>query len=518
MLTRQFDPRDDRNINVPSPRRLTLVVDNSQKSRINKSATSTELTNRGIAYYDKGDLDLAIADYTEAIRVNRNYAEAFYNRGIAFHDKGELDLAITDYTEAIKLNIDYAGAFNNRGRAYSSKGDLDLGIADYTDAIRLDPQASGAYNNRGNAYAAKGNLDLAIVDSTEAIRLAPTSALALCNRAGHWLLKGNYEHAITDATDAIGLDPTLARAYILLGGGYFEKGDFNGAMQNFNKAIEFDPQSSIAFYNRGLTFLRWRIPNLDDLGKAIQLNPNLIADVFEAWQHYRLGPSLRDRLSNARFTNEQLLDALKDRVSASSYQLVAAELFGSEAMDVVTPEPLGTGLQNKQILSKVLGRDRLLDHYRVNADEPIAVTLAFMSLKDRQEFLNLYYPNRKSWVSVRSEEPTPAELRAWADQNFSDRKELGLVISDLQYLDKEAYLKVMHWRRPLSDKEKNNLMRRIGFPQKRGKFSKTLATFAPTGAEVFRTMRTGDYAKADRLARRSNRARQHLQRHGMSKK
>ena len=37
--------------------------------------------NRGFAYEEKGEHDQAIADYTEAIRLKPDYAEAYYNRG-----------------------------------------------------------------------------------------------------------------------------------------------------------------------------------------------------------------------------------------------------------------------------------------------------------------------------------------------------------------------------------------------------------------------------------------------------
>ena len=63
-----------------------------------------------------------------------------------------MDRAIADYTEAIRLDPKYANAYSNRGVAYSDKGDKDRAIADFTEAIRLDPKYADAYNNRGFAY------------------------------------------------------------------------------------------------------------------------------------------------------------------------------------------------------------------------------------------------------------------------------------------------------------------------------------------------------------------------------
>jgi Flp pilus assembly protein TadD len=38
---------------------------------------------------EKGDLDRAIADYTEAIRLSPKFARAYYNRGVAEKRKGD---------------------------------------------------------------------------------------------------------------------------------------------------------------------------------------------------------------------------------------------------------------------------------------------------------------------------------------------------------------------------------------------------------------------------------------------
>jgi tetratricopeptide (TPR) repeat protein len=68
-----------------------------------QNAVTLEL--RGEAKLRKGDLNGAIADFSQAIRVNPQYGLAYRNRGNAKRKKGDLDGAIADYNQAIKLGV-----------------------------------------------------------------------------------------------------------------------------------------------------------------------------------------------------------------------------------------------------------------------------------------------------------------------------------------------------------------------------------------------------------------------------
>ncbi len=83
----------------------------------------------------------------------------------------EYDDAIADYTEAIRLNPEYYWAYNDREAAYNKKGDFRHTIADFTEMIRLDPENGEAYHIRGGAYFLRGQKSKAEADFDKAKEL-----------------------------------------------------------------------------------------------------------------------------------------------------------------------------------------------------------------------------------------------------------------------------------------------------------------------------------------------------------
>ena len=94
---------------------------------------------RGNAYYDEGKFDSAIAEYTSAITLKRDYAEAYYGRGIAYYDEGKFDSVICDFDKVIELKSDSGGAnrYCYRGFALLHKGEWDKAKTDLTVARNM---------------------------------------------------------------------------------------------------------------------------------------------------------------------------------------------------------------------------------------------------------------------------------------------------------------------------------------------------------------------------------------------
>jgi tetratricopeptide (TPR) repeat protein len=116
---------------------LTTILLSSACMGDTLSKEVQEAIESGNTHFDKGDLDLAIADFDRAIEQDPDFAEAYINRGTAYGIKGDLNRAIAEFDLAIELDPAYAAAYYNRGIAYGDKGDLDLAIADFRYVLRI---------------------------------------------------------------------------------------------------------------------------------------------------------------------------------------------------------------------------------------------------------------------------------------------------------------------------------------------------------------------------------------------
>jgi lipoprotein NlpI len=227
------------------------IADFEQAIRLDPK-NAVAFNNRGLIYQARGELDRAIADYNETIRLDPTYIFAFNNRGGAYVDKNDYDRAITDYSEAIRLNPTFAVAFKARGNAYSAKRDFDRAIADYDQVIKLNPKYAAAFYNRGLCYQHKGDLDRAITDYSEAIRLDPRDALAFNNRGNAYQLKGSPDRAIPDYSEAIRLYRGLANFY---------SGNLSQALADLNQSSEINPQHAYAALWRDILDRRSTLPS-----------------------------------------------------------------------------------------------------------------------------------------------------------------------------------------------------------------------------------------------------------------
>ncbi|SCB42343.1 Uncharacterized protein, contains caspase domain [Bradyrhizobium shewense] len=190
-----------------------VITDATEAIRLQPSQAVYNL--RGSAYYDKGDYDIAIADFDDALKLGPPSGIIFHNRGNAWRGKnaladinqairldpslpqplinrtaiwrakGDLDRAIADGSEAIRLAKDkppvnimtppnsvLISGYIHRALAYEAKGDYAHAREDYKATLGITASDAGS---KANQATAKVRLSLVTEAPAPVPRDAPIS-------------------------------------------------------------------------------------------------------------------------------------------------------------------------------------------------------------------------------------------------------------------------------------------------------------------------------------------------------
>jgi len=273
---------------------LTTVISEDPKHEL-------AYLNRGLCYCRIGDHDRARRDANEALRINptstrvpvlireiegksgpaptppaQAVTEAIRSASRAMA-AGDYDEAIRQYSTAIRLDPNYANAYANRGLAHYRKEDYDSAIADFTKAIALAPESGKLRHYRAQAYAQKKDYQAAIADLDEALRKDPDSTERRFLRGQVLFRAGKYDSAIEDFALVIRAEPQSSMGYRWRGMCYAGKGQHDKAVAEFTRALQANPRSALAYYNRSLSHaaLGDSAAAKSDMDRATSLNPKV---------------------------------------------------------------------------------------------------------------------------------------------------------------------------------------------------------------------------------------------------
>ena len=149
---------------------------------------------------------------------------ALFDTGKRAAAKGDLDRAVQNFSEAIRIDPKFPDSYSERGQALFKLGETERAIADYSAAIQRNPQHGAALRARGMAYLYRGSTDLALTDLSSAIDLAENDPSLMTpielfyarrSRATIYGTRLQYDREIADCTaliDSYLRDPSVAQA------------------------------------------------------------------------------------------------------------------------------------------------------------------------------------------------------------------------------------------------------------------------------------------------------------------
>ena len=230
----------------------------------------------GAALFDIGEIDAAIYQYTEALKIKPKYMHAQNNLGAALAKQGRYMEAISHYRESLLINPNYAEAHYNLGIALAGVGKADEAVKEYKAAIQIDLQYASAYNNLGLALADKGNVNEAVINYKIALHIKPNFVKARLNMVSLLTKQRKFDDAILELNNGLLIEPQSLILYSQLARLYDMKGEKDMAIAEYKKVLSIQPNSTQALNNLAILYSseeRYDLA-LSTLQRMIKLRPN----------------------------------------------------------------------------------------------------------------------------------------------------------------------------------------------------------------------------------------------------
>jgi tetratricopeptide (TPR) repeat protein len=202
--------------------------------------------NLGLAYKLKDQLDNAVPEFQNAIRLQPDLADAHYTLGVLFWQRGEFDKAIAELQAAIQIQPTYAEAHYTLGTIFKQQGKLPEAAAALRDAIRLQPDFAGAHTTLAAVLRQSGDTQGAAEEAKAGAKIAASTnnlqAATFSTNSGKRLLgAGDVDGAVAQFRAAINAEPNYAAAHYHLAMALRQQGHKDEAKKEFQRASELDP-------------------------------------------------------------------------------------------------------------------------------------------------------------------------------------------------------------------------------------------------------------------------------------
>lgn len=223
--------------------------------------------NLGLAEFEAGRTEAAIACYRESERLAPGLAEPAYNLGLALARLGRWAEAIEAQGVALAREPGHAAAHLARGNAWRALGHDAEAQADFEAALRLRPDYAEARHNLGLLRLDQGAAAEALGHFDAALRAEPDYADAAFNAGNALAALGRFAEALAHYDVARRLRPGHAPTENNAGNVCLELDRPEEALRHYASAVQIDHDFLPARRTLGLLLLH--------LGRATEARPHL---------------------------------------------------------------------------------------------------------------------------------------------------------------------------------------------------------------------------------------------------
>jgi protein O-GlcNAc transferase len=178
----------------------------------------------------------ALANFDEAIRRKKGFAEAHCNRGATLLALERHEEALESLKRAIALKPDYADAFYNQGNALRLLNRNPEALKSFDRAIALRPNHAKAYCNRGAVLEALGKSTEALAEFERALAILPNFPEATLNRCRSLRALKRYDETLQALDALLASHPNYAEAHYMRGMLLADCNRANDAVASYEKA------------------------------------------------------------------------------------------------------------------------------------------------------------------------------------------------------------------------------------------------------------------------------------------